>query len=300
VLIVAMTLIAVWAVVTRLNFDQMMEAISRADPWWMALSFGLSMITYVGAAVTLVCLLPDRLPLWRAVLAQVAGSFTAITMPGALGPIALTMRFLNRRGVRTSLAAATVALTQLALFLVTILLVTGSAVTSGDMSALSNLPTTAIAVVGVVVALLGSLLLVPQLRGWVWSKAGPTLTQVWPRVIWVLGRPGRLALALAGAVLQFGGYVVAFWAAMVSFGLTDLPIGDLALVFLVGNTAGSAAPTPGGLGGVEIALTAGLRAIGVATATAASAAVLFRVITYWARVPVGWVAFRYLSKRGDL
>ncbi|MDR1119119.1 MAG: hypothetical protein LBL01_07490, partial [Bifidobacteriaceae bacterium] len=37
VLIVAMTLIAVWAVVTRLNFDQMMEAISRADPWWMAL-----------------------------------------------------------------------------------------------------------------------------------------------------------------------------------------------------------------------------------------------------------------------
>jgi uncharacterized membrane protein YbhN (UPF0104 family) len=51
---------------------------------------------------------------------------------------------------------------------------------------------------------------------------------------------------------------------------------------------------------VEIALTAGLRAIGVATATAASAALLFRVITYWFRVPIGWVAFRYLSKRGDL
>ncbi|MDR0591832.1 MAG: lysylphosphatidylglycerol synthase domain-containing protein, partial [Bifidobacteriaceae bacterium] len=72
------------------------------------------------------------------------------------------------------------------------------------------------------------------------------------------------------------------------------------LVFLIGNTAGSAAPTPGGLGGVEIALTAGLRAVGVATATAASAAVLFRAITYWARVPIGWIAFRHLVKHEDL
>jgi uncharacterized membrane protein YbhN (UPF0104 family) len=300
VLVVAMTLIAIWAVVTKLNFDQMVEALGRADPWWMALSFGLSMGTYVGAALTLICFVPTRVPVSRAVLAQVAGSFTAITMPGALGPIALSLRFLNRRGVRTSLAAATVALTQVALFLVTMALVVVFALTTGDTGVLSSLPTTAIAVVVLVVALLGCLLLVPQLRAWIWGKVGPTLTQIWPRVVWVLGRPKRLIFALLGAAIQFGGYVMAFWAALVSFGLTDLPISDLALVFLVGNTAGSAAPTPGGLGGVEIALTAGLRAIGVATATAASAAVLFRVITYWARVPIGWMAFRYLSKKGDL
>ncbi|MDR3359450.1 MAG: lysylphosphatidylglycerol synthase domain-containing protein, partial [Bifidobacteriaceae bacterium] len=300
VLIAAMTLVAIWAVFTRLNFDQMMSAVARADPWWMALSFGLSLATYVGAAVTLVCLVPVRLSLWRAVLSQVAGSFAAITMPGGVGPIALSLRFLNRSGVRTSLAAASVALTQVALFAVTLVLLIGSAVATGETGLLSSLPTTAIIVVVAVVVLLGCLLLIPALRGWLWAKAGPTLTQVWPRVIWVLGRPKRLVLALAGTVLQFGGYVMSFWAAMMSFGLTDLQIGDLALVFLVGNTAGSAAPTPGGLGGVEIALTAGLRALGVATATAASAALLFRVITYWARVPLGWAAFRFLTKRGSL
>jgi uncharacterized membrane protein YbhN (UPF0104 family) len=300
VLIVAMTLVAIWAIVTRLNFTQMLEAVSRADPWWMALSFALSMLTYFGAALTLVSLLPVRIPLRRAVLSQVAASFTAISMPGGLGPIALSLRFLNRRGVRTSLAAATVALTQLALLVVTVGLLVGSALVTGRTGALTNLPITAIAVIVVVVVLLGCLLLVPQLRSWVWTKVGPTLRQVWPRVVWVLGRPKRLAAGLVGAVIQFGGYVMAFWAALVSFGLTDIPISDLALVFLVGNTAGSAAPTPGGLGGVEIALTAGLRAIGVATATAASAALLFRGITYWARVPIGWAAFRYLSKRGDL
>jgi uncharacterized membrane protein YbhN (UPF0104 family) len=300
VLIAAMTLVAIWAVVTRLNFSQMVEAVSRADIGWMVVSFGFSMATYFGAAMTLVSLLPVRVPLWRAVLSQVAASFTAISMPGGLGPIALSLRFLNRRGVRTSLAAATVALTQLALFVVTVALMVGVSVATGQTGVLSSLPTTAIAVVALAVALLGCLLLVPALRGWVWAKVGPTLTQVWPRVVWALGRPRRLVLALAGTVIQFAGYVMAFWAAMVSFGLVSIPIADLALVFLVGNTAGSAAPTPGGLGGVEIALTAGLRAVGVATATAASAAVLFRVITYWARVPIGWAAFRYLSKHGDL
>jgi uncharacterized membrane protein YbhN (UPF0104 family)/tRNA A-37 threonylcarbamoyl transferase component Bud32 len=300
VLVVAMTLVAVWAIVTKLNFNQMVEAVGSANPGWMVLSFGLSMLTYVGAATTLVCLLPVRIPPWRSVLSQVAGSFTAITMPGGLGPIALSLRFLNRRGVRASLAAATVALTQLALFIVTVTLVAGSVVVTGETSVLTHLPTTAIAVVVLIVALLGCLLLVRPLRSWLWGKVGPVLTQVWPRVVWVLGRPKRLLLALFGTTVQFGGYVLAFWAATVAFGLTDLPLGNLALVFLVGNTAGSAAPTPGGLGGVEIALTAGLRAIGVDTATAASAAVLFRAITYWARVPIGWAAFRYLSKRGDL
>jgi len=28
--------------------------------------------------------------------------------------------------------------------------------------------------------------------------------------------------------------------------------------------------------------------------------VLFRVLTYWARIPIGWLAMRYLQKVGDL
>ncbi|MDR2377873.1 MAG: flippase-like domain-containing protein, partial [Bifidobacteriaceae bacterium] len=174
------------------------------------------------------------------------------------------------------------------------------ALATGDTGVLPNLPVTGIVAVVGLVALLGSLLLIPRLRNWVWGRIGPTLAQVWPRLVWVLGRPSRMVFAMLGTIIQFGGYVAAFWAALVSFGLTDLPLGAITLVFLIGNAAGSAAPTPGGLGGVEIALTAGLRALGVATATAASAAVLFRAITYWARVPLGWIAFRQLVKHQDL
>ncbi|MDR2114042.1 MAG: flippase-like domain-containing protein, partial [Bifidobacteriaceae bacterium] len=224
VLIAAMTLMAVWAVVTRFNFEQMVQAVSQANPWWMALSFVLSLFTYLGAAMTLVGFLPQRVSLWRAVLAQAAGSFGAISMPGGVAPIALSLRFLNRQGVRTSLAAATVALTQVALALVTVGLVVVVGIATGDAGVLSDLPTTAIIVVLLLVGLLGMLLLIPRLRNWIWAKLGPTLMQVWPRVVWVLGRPKRLIFALTGTLLQFGGYVAAFWAALVSFGLGHLPL----------------------------------------------------------------------------
>ncbi|MDR2378369.1 MAG: flippase-like domain-containing protein, partial [Bifidobacteriaceae bacterium] len=100
VLIAAMTLVAIWAVVTKFNFNQMVEAVSHANPWWMALSFALSLITYVGAAMTLVCFLPVRLSFRKALLTQVAASFAAITMPGGVAPIAINLRLLNRQGVK--------------------------------------------------------------------------------------------------------------------------------------------------------------------------------------------------------
>jgi glycosyltransferase 2 family protein len=59
-------------------------------------------------------------------------------------------------------------------------------------------------------------------------------------------------------------------------------------------------PTPGGIGAIELALTTGLTAGGLNPGVAASVAVLFRVLTYWLRIPVGWVAMRLLQRGGDL
>jgi uncharacterized protein (TIRG00374 family) len=59
-------------------------------------------------------------------------------------------------------------------------------------------------------------------------------------------------------------------------------------------------PTPGGVGGIEGALIAGLSAAGVAVALATPATLLFRLVTYWLRVPIGWVAMKYLESRHDI
>ena len=104
---------------------------------------------------------------------------------------------------------------------------------------------------------------------------------------------------VAGNLIMTLGYIVALWCCLAAFG-ESLSLVDIALVNLVGNALGALIPTPGGLGGVEGALTAGLSAAGVPATIAFSVTILYRLCTYWGRVPIGWVAMRYLERKGDL
>lgn len=143
------------------------------------------------------------------------------------------------------------------------------------------------------------LLVVPPARVWLWQKLGPTLRQVWPRVLWVVGSPRRLVMGIGGNVVMTIGYVAAFGAALAAFGYT-LPVTTLAITYLTSNTVGAAVPSPGGIGPVEAALTGGLTVAGIPAGIAFSAALVFRVLTFWMRVPFGWLALRYLQRKGDV
>jgi uncharacterized protein (TIRG00374 family) len=79
-----------------------------------------------------------------------------------------------------------------------------------------------------------------------------------------------------------------------------VPFASIGFVYFTGTTLGSIIPTPGGLGAMEAALTAGLTAAGVPGAVAVSAVLLYRLLTFWLPVPVGWVAMRYLERNNDL
>jgi uncharacterized protein (TIRG00374 family) len=92
-------------------------------------------------------------------------------------------------------------------------------------------------------------------------------------------------LCLAVSVLAVGGHA-------------SLPA--IAVVFLTGNAIGSAVPTPGGLGAIEAALTAGLTAAGLPGSEALSAVLVFRLITFWLPIPIGWVALGYLQRHDAL
>lgn len=124
----------------------------------------------------------------------------------------------------------------------------------------------------------------------------PTIQQIWPRLVWVVGQPTRLVSAILGNILMTAGYVAAFGVTLLAFG-ESMPITQLAIVYLAGNAAGAAIPSPGGIGTVEIALTTGLRAAGVAYGAALSVVLVFRLVTFWIRIPLGWLALRWLQKR---
>ncbi len=300
VVMLALTIIVVVAAVTTFNFEQIQEAVLDANPWWVGASFALAGMTWFGAALTLVAFAPGRVPLFRATLAQMAGSFVALATPAGIGPAALNLRFLTRKGVTMPMAVATAALMQISQIVVTVVLLIAISLASGTGS-LMHLPSSAVMLaVGIVAIVVVALLLVPGIRRWAWQKSRPTLQQVWPRLSQMLGQPTRLAAGLGGNVIMTAGYVLAFAAALEAFG-QSVNIVDVAIVYLVGNTVGALVPTPGGLGGVEAALAGGLTTgAGVPAAIAVSVTFLFRFVSYWARVPIGWVAMRYLERKNDL
>jgi uncharacterized membrane protein YbhN (UPF0104 family) len=299
VVTLTLVIVVVTALVTTMNIEEITAAVTQANPWWVVGAFLLSAITWFGAALTLAAFSPQRIPLTRATLTQMAGSFVSLAAPAGIGPAALNLRLLNRRGVEMPMAVATVALVQVSQFVVTVLLLVVLSIFSGS-GGLIELPsiTVLLTIAGVGVLVVATLL-VPSIRHWVWEKSRPTLEQVWPRLSQMLGQPGRLALGLGGNLIMSLGYVLAFDAALQAFG-QDLRLIDVAVVYLVGNALGALVPTPGGLGGVEAALTAGLTAAGIPASIALSTTVLFRLVTYWGRVPFGWAAMRYLERKGDL
>lgn len=301
VAMIVLGIVAAVVVITSLNFNEIAAEVAGASPWWALTAFLLGLATFVGSAVALVAFAPVRLPMWRTVLVQVAGAFVALVAPAGVGPAALNLRLLTRRGVGNALAVASVGLVQVSQFITTIVLLLILSLLSGsDQEALRMPSATVLTAAALVVAAAGLAMLVPPVRQWVAGKTVPLWRTTWPRLVQIMGQPKRFAVAVAGNLVMTLGYLGAFWACLQAFG-RDVALIDLALIYLIGNAAGAIVPTPGGLVAVESALIIALSGPGgVSTAIATSVVALFRLLTFWGRVPLGWGAMRYLQRRGDL
>ncbi len=300
VLTIALTIVAAVVVITTISFPQIAAAFSSAEPWWAAVAFGLGLVTFVGSALALVAFAPVRLSLWRTTLVQTAAAFVSLVAPAGVGPAALNLRMLTRRGVANPLAVASVGLVQVSQFLTTLALLLVLSLLSGSGSGLRMPSTTVLVVVALIAVAAASTLLVPAVRSWVAARTVPLWRQTWPRLVRMLGQPKRFAVAIVGNLTMTLGYLGAFYASLAAFG-RELSLIDLALIYLVGNAAGAIVPSPGGLGPVELALIGGLTTTGnVPGAIATSVVVLFRALTFWARIPLGWLAMRKLQKTGEL
>jgi len=300
VVTIVLPIVVVLLLVTRINIDQITSALAKSQWEWTLFAFALGLLTIVGAGLALVAFAPVRLPFWRTLQVQAASNFVALAAPAGIGPAALNLRMLTKRGVSTALAAATVTMVQVSQLAVTVVLLGVLSVLSGGKESELPISPAVLLIIALVAALVAASLLVPKVRQWVLAKIQPTLRQIWPRLVDILGRPWRLAMAVAGNLVMTLGFVLAFDACLQSFG-QEASLIQVAIVYLTGNTAGALVPTPGGMGAIEVALATALTAVtGINPGVAASVAVLFRVVTYWVRIPIGWVSMRHLQKVGEL
>ncbi|GGK27317.1 membrane protein [Streptomyces camponoticapitis] len=270
---------------------------------WVAAAVVFSSLSYLAAAMSLLGFVPERVSFLRTVVAQVAGSFVKIVAPAAVGGVALNTRFLQRAGVRPGLAVASVGASQLFGLGAHILLLLAFGYLTGTEKTTSLTPSrTVIAGLLTVAVLVLVVTAIPFLRKFVVTRLRSLFAGVVPRMLDVLQRPMKLVTGIGGMLLLTGLFVMCLDASIRAFddGNQQLSYASLAVVFLAGNALGSAAPTPGGVGAVEGALTIGLIATGVPKEVAAPAVLLYRMMTLWLPVLPGWICFNHLTRKGAL
>ncbi|GGK58218.1 lysylphosphatidylglycerol synthase domain-containing protein [Ornithinimicrobium pekingense] len=265
---------------------------------WVLVAALLTAVSFLGAGWNLSGFVPGRLLLRRVVAAQVVAAGARIVTPAGLGAHAVNLRLLRRSGEDTPVAVGAVAGAQAAQLVVTVVLLVAAALAPGRRLPELGAPTaTATVVVAVGAAALAA--------GLAWAvrarrqQVVEQLTHVRAALRVVLRSPRRWLQALGGAVLLSTALAGALWASAMAVGTAVHPL-DALVVVLVGAGVGSAVPTPGGTGGVEAAMTAGLVAVGTPLAAALPAVLLYRLLSLWLPVPVGLAAAVRLRSAGVL
>lgn len=293
-------LVALFLVLGAFNFQAVMNTLKQADPRWVAVAFALGLVTFLGSAISLVAFSPIKLPLWRAVKVQVAAAFIALVAPAGVGPAALNLRMLTKLGVAAPLAVASVSIVQVSQLITTLALLVVLGFFSGHGSFIAEMPSPTVLLATLLIAIaIAATMFIPQVRTWLVRTLRPMVQQTWPRLVAMLSQPRRLLLAVVGNLIMTLGYIAAFQACLLAFN-RPLTWINVAIIYLVGNAAGAAVPTPGGIGAIEFAFFGQLTAAGLGGGVATSVALLFRVLTYWCRIPLGWIAMRNLQKRDQL
>jgi len=293
-------LLAVYLIGTNLAGVDIIGTVRGADPWWVLVTLVASALTYLGAAWGLVGFVPEKVPLGRVFSAQVALGFIRLVTPSTLAIAAVNSRLLLRTGIPLPSAAASVAASQAAAFLVSVPLIIVLGLLSGREVTIGIRLSTVLVAVGVVVLTAAVVLwLVPAVRTRATRAWRSFIERGLPRLLDAVQSPKRLAKGLGGNLLLTLAYGAALYASVAAVG-AEIPIATATLIFVSGNAVGSIVPTPGGLGAVEAALTAGLTAAGVPGGEAISAVILFRLATFWLPIPIGWFAWTRLQRAGAL
>ena len=301
VVTIAMAALALWTLIPQLlGVGSLWGELQQANLWWAAAAVALSALTYVGAALALDGSLTERIPLGPNIGVQMATSFVGVAAPG--GGLALSARFLQKRGIDTATAVGAVGVDTVAGLIVHLTL-TGLFVALAGSSGLQTFDLPSLGTIGLIaagVALVAAVgVAVPWSRALLLTRVVPATKRSLANIGEIARQPSKMIELFGGCLVITMGYILALAVAVSAFGAGPA-FTSIALVYLVGSMVSSVAPTPGGIGAVEATLIAGLTSAGMSSTTAVAAVILFRLATFWIPLLPGWGAFVVLQRSGDL
>lgn len=303
----AVVVLAIVALGSRLDeLGAVRTEMAAADWRWLVPVLLCEALTYVGAGIALAGSVPDRVPLGPTIRAQVAAAFVDVVSPHSVGGMALNARFLQRRGVEPGAAVAGVGVNVLGGVVAHVLLLGAFGLWAGRESVpstpdASGSSPSLLLLIPLVVAVLAIVALgvVPRGRLWARRQVVPHLRDARAGLRGIAHQPRQLLAVVGGSALTTLAFTGSFIATVLAFG-GGISIAALGATYLGAWAVAAFAPTPGGLGALELALVAGLTRLRMSPELALSTIVVFRAITFWLPVLPGWVTFQWMQRRDEL
>jgi undecaprenyl-diphosphatase len=301
--------IAFYALLPRLaEVSDIGAVLSQAHWVWILPMLVLMAGTWVGAGVSVVGSVPDRVAFFPMLRAQVAASFVDLLAPAALGGMALNTRFLQKKGVDSAVAVAGVGLNAVAGLVAHVVILgmflvwagsSGSAVSDTGTSIDAPSARTTFVILGVLLACIAAAWAVPTTRKLARTRLVPLLRDAGRGLVDLARKPRKLIALFGGSAIITLGFYGALLCSVEAFGggLTPAQIG---VAYLIASTVTIVAPTPGALGALEAALIAAFQRLGLDPDVAVGSVFLFRAATFWLPVLPGWLMFEWMKRNGEL
>ncbi len=301
----ALTLLGAFAVIYLVlpqlaNAGAAVRALHHANWWWVLAAVPALFVAQAFSTLLQQGAIPAHLPFRPTYVVSFGGSFLNRVTPNNVGGMALNFRYLQKAGVDSGAATGSVGLQSVAalaanLSLVAIFFARTGRHTSAHVSFHVH-QWVFVLITGALVAcaLFG---LTPRGRRFYHDKIWGFIRSAGAAIAEVAKSPRHMALTAVGALGGPMVQIVAFWLCVHALG-GQLPFVQVGAVYLGGHLVASAAPVPGGLGALEAALVAGLSALGMPVGAAASAVLIYRLLTYWLTIPVGWLSLKVAEGRG--
>jgi glycosyltransferase 2 family protein len=275
------------------------RAFQSADWAWVPLVFVFSFLTYVTSAIGMLGSVPQPLPFLPNLEVQFASSFVNRVSPANVGGMAANARFLQKCGVDSPTAIASVGLNSLVGAITHIGLLVIFFVWSGsDLGKSFKLPSSSklLMALAVIAAVVGVVMATRWGRRRIGRPLWKGMRSSMANLLMVARSPTKLSMLFGGSAGVTLAYVGALAASISAFG-GGVPIAKVGAVYLAASALAAAAPTPGGLGAIEAALVAGLTGVGMESGPAVSAVLTYRLATYWIPIAPGWLAWWYLQRK---
>ncbi len=295
-IMVTLFVVTIFTVILGFDYENVLNAAKKADYSMLGIAFLFSLIPYYGASLALLAFTPKKIKLWDTIVMHIAGGVISLIAPAGLGIMALNVRFLHKHKISMALSVAIVIFSQTIPLFTLVSLILIACIVSSSYPEFS-LPWGAIAIgVGFFVLVVLSIFAYPPFYNWFKTKLSSYYAQVKPLFTWVLKDPKRLLFGVLGSLIVTLGYATSFYFVLCAF-TSNYSYASIFIAFVTANQVGSSLPSPGGIGGVELALSGALRIIGISTGIAVSTVLLYRVISFWIRIPLGWIALQYCQKK---